>query len=105
MEAIALLSGVKLLIDFFEGNWTGVATGILLPPPINEVSSLGGSVYYLFDIDGNRIGTKDISGIRQISGSKISLSNKTRVMLGFEKAKKNISFQKDKNENIGFNKK
>jgi len=105
MEAIALLSGVKFLIDFFEGNWTGVATGILLPPPISELYTLGDSVYYLFDIDGNKIGTKDISGIRQISGSQVTLSNKNRAMLGFEKAKKKINFQKDNNNNLGFNKK
>ena len=103
MEAITILGGIKLLIDLFEENWIGVATGILLPPPINEIYTLGDSIYYLFDVNGNRIGTKDINGIRQINESEISLINKKEVLIGFKKAKKNVRFESNNND-IGFNK-
>ena len=65
---------------------------------------MGDSVYYLFDINGNRIGTKDISGLEQYSGNDITLKNRSQALIGFEKAKKDISFEKDRNNNIGFNK-
>jgi len=105
MEAIILLGAVKLVIDFFEDNWTGVATGILLAGvPGSELCTLGDSVYYLFDLNGNRIGTKNISNIKEVPYHRISLKNEKDALIGFNKAKKDIGFQKS-NKNIGFNKK
>lgn len=101
MEVIAVLSGVKLLIDIFDDNWTGVATGILLGG--SELYAIGDSVYYLFDTDGNKIGTKDISGIKTVSLSMISLKNKSEVEIGLRKISSGGGFDK-KDNNIGFTK-
>lgn len=91
MEMITLLAGVKLVVDIFDNNWTGIATGILLPPPASELYTIGDSAYYLFDINGNRIGSKDPSNLEFISYNKITLKNEAEVRIGLQAAKKNIS--------------
>ena len=102
MEAIALLSGVKLLIDIFEDNWTGVATGILLGG--SDLFTTGDSLYYMFDLDGNLLGEKDIKGIKNISLDKIRLENEREVKIGLQKIERNISLKRGSNK-IGFTKK
>lgn len=104
MEAFTLLGGIKLVIDFFDGNWTGMATGILLPVPASELFTLGDSIYYLFDIHGNRIGTKDVSYLVEIPEHKVQLLNKSQVLIGYQKAKMQIGFSSDGSDNISFNK-
>ena len=101
MEVISILGGVKLLIDILDDNWTGAATGILLGG--SDLYTLGDSVYYLFDTNGNKIGTKDISGIESVSISRISLKNESEVRIGLERISSGGGFSR-KGGDIGFSK-
>ena len=94
MEAFTILSAVKILIDFFEDNYTGVATGILLTGiPGSELVTLGDSTHYLFDTRGNRQGTKDINGLKYIPINSFKLINENEVRIGFEAINRTLGFE------------
>lgn len=100
MEVITILAGIKLVVDIFDNNWTGIATGILIPNPASNLYTIGDAAYYLLDLNGNSMGTKDVNGIEYIPYHQITLRNEAEVKIGLEAAKRRINLSSN-DENIG----